>query len=128
MGGLYNFLAKLSPEGQKYYSETVRVNVLVIKSYITLGFPPFILQMSQTFPTIADGILGVKEVERSWYWCIMAMVRADYQGKGIAKAMFELAYQEVCLISNHMYDDSNHLFRLPNSESPLAYPPPTRSM
>ena len=125
MGGLYKFLEKLSPEGQKYYSETVRVNVLVIESYITLGFSPAILQMTQTFPKIADGILGVKEVERSWYWCIMAMVRADYQGKGIAKEMFELAYKEVCLISNHMYDVSNRLFRLPSSESPLAYPPPT---
>jgi len=28
------------------------------------------------------------------YWCNFAFVRADYQGKGVAKAMFELAYEK----------------------------------
>ena len=51
--------------------------------------------MAHRFPTVADEILGVHEVERAWYWCINAMVRTDFQGQGIMRAMFDLVFQEV---------------------------------
>ena len=40
-------------------------------------------------------MIGIKEAKRNTYWCQLAMVRADYQGKGVAKAMFQLAFKEV---------------------------------
>ena len=38
---------------------------------------------------------GIEGAERNTYWCNFAMVRADYQGKGVARALFELATREV---------------------------------
>ena len=54
--------------------------------------------MGKEFPKIADEILGEHEVDNAWYWCVNAMVRADQQGQGIAKAMFELAYEKVSFL------------------------------
>ena len=51
--------------------------------------------MSKDVPNANDEMLGIKEAERNTYWCNVAMVRADHQGKGIAKAMFRLAFKEV---------------------------------
>ena len=53
--------------------------------------------MADKFPKIADEILGVHDVERAWYWCVNAMVSTDFQGQGIASAMFDLVFIEVCL-------------------------------
>ena len=53
--------------------------------------------MADKFPKIADEILGVHDVERAWYWCVNAMVSTDFQGQGIASAMFDLAFKEVYL-------------------------------
>lgn len=52
--------------------------------------------MAKEIPEVNDAAFGIKESERNTYWCNFAMVRADYQGMGVAKAMFELAYKEVC--------------------------------
>ncbi|KAI0700812.1 hypothetical protein C8T65DRAFT_741927 [Cerioporus squamosus] len=70
--GLSKFMDKLSSRGQKYYTET----------------------MEDVLPNASDEALGMKEAERNMYWCEFAMVRADYQGKGIAKALFQLAFQQ----------------------------------
>ena len=51
--------------------------------------------MGKVFPQMRDEVLKQEDAERVWFWCNMAMVRADYQGQGIAKAMFELAFAEV---------------------------------
>ncbi|KAI0773168.1 hypothetical protein BD413DRAFT_313897 [Trametes elegans] len=70
--GFHDFMRKLSPEGQKYYAET----------------------MAKEIPKANDEALGIREAERTSYWCNFAMVRADYQGKGVARALFELAAKE----------------------------------
>ncbi|OSC98582.1 hypothetical protein PYCCODRAFT_1447335 [Trametes coccinea BRFM310] len=70
--GMFEFMGKLSPEGQKYYAET----------------------MGKEVPKVNDEVIGIKDVEKSTYWCNFAMVRADYQGKGVARALFDLATKE----------------------------------
>ncbi|KAI9068968.1 hypothetical protein FKP32DRAFT_1560711 [Trametes sanguinea] len=70
--GMLEFMVKLSPEGQKYYAET----------------------MGKEVPKVNDEVTGIKDVERNTYWCNFAMVRADYQGKGVARALFDLATKE----------------------------------
>ncbi|KAI0755669.1 hypothetical protein C8Q74DRAFT_318422 [Fomes fomentarius] len=72
-GKAMELMSKLSPEGQQYYAET---------------------QMGKEVPQVNDEAFGIKESERSTYWCNFAMVRADWQGKGVAKAMFQRAYHE----------------------------------
>ena len=47
--------------------------------------------MGKEVPRLNNQMFGIAEAERNTYWCNMAMVRADYQGKGVAKAMFQLA-------------------------------------
>ncbi|KAI1784838.1 hypothetical protein LXA43DRAFT_1040821 [Ganoderma leucocontextum] len=71
-GRMMEYMNKLSPEGRAYYAET----------------------MGKEVPKANDEAFGIEAAERNTYWCNLAMVRADYQGKGIAKAMFELAYKE----------------------------------
>ncbi len=51
--------------------------------------------MGKDVPKANDEAFGIEAAERDTYWCNLAMVRVDHQGKGIAKAMFELAYTEV---------------------------------
>lgn len=51
--------------------------------------------MAQEFPKMTDEVLNQTDAERSWFWCNMAMVSAEYQGHGIAMAMFDLAFEEV---------------------------------
>ena len=51
--------------------------------------------MGKEVPQANDEAFGVKESERNTYWCNFAMVRGDYQGKGVAKALFELVFKEV---------------------------------
>ncbi|KAI0370713.1 hypothetical protein BV20DRAFT_1052150 [Pilatotrama ljubarskyi] len=70
--GLFDFMGRLSPEGQKYYPEV----------------------MAKEVPKANDEAFGIQEAERNTYWCNFAMVRADFQGKGIARALFELATKE----------------------------------
>ncbi len=55
--------------------------------------------MMKEVPELNDKALGIQEAERNTYWCNFAMVRADYQGKGVAKAMFELAFNEVRIMA-----------------------------
>ncbi len=68
--------------------------------------------MGKDVPKANDEAFGVEAAERNTYWCNLAMVRADYQGKGIAKAMFELAYKEV------------RTMFLSFNETPLTHAPP----
>ena len=51
--------------------------------------------MNTDVPTAIDEVLGINNAMRNTYWCNFAMVRADYQGRGIAKTLFEMASQEV---------------------------------
>ena len=51
--------------------------------------------MGSEVPKANDEVCGIEAAERNTYWCNLAMVQADYQGKGIAKAMFDLAFKEV---------------------------------
>ncbi|TBU27413.1 hypothetical protein BD311DRAFT_724079 [Dichomitus squalens] len=62
------YMSKLSPEGRQYFAE-----------------------IGKEIPRSKDELYGIEYAERNTYWCSLAMVRADYQGKGVAKAMFELA-------------------------------------
>ncbi|TBU46056.1 hypothetical protein BD309DRAFT_989104 [Dichomitus squalens] len=68
------YMSKLSPEGRQYFAEVRRKDI----------------------PRSKDELFGIEAAERNTYWCSRAMVRADYQGKGVAKAMFEIAFGEVC--------------------------------
>ena len=56
-----------------------------------------LVQMGKEVPRANDEVLGIPEAERTTYWCNFAMVRADYQSKGVAKAMFERAFKEVSI-------------------------------
>ncbi|TBU60319.1 hypothetical protein BD310DRAFT_341726 [Dichomitus squalens] len=71
-GRVSAYISKLSPEGRQYFAET----------------------MGKEVPQSSDEMFGIEGAERNAYWCSLAMVRADYQGRGVAKAMFELAYKE----------------------------------
>ncbi|OBZ73322.1 hypothetical protein A0H81_06837 [Grifola frondosa] len=70
--GFYGFLDKLSDEGKVYYPQV----------------------LGKDFPKFIDESVGVPSTEMASYWCYFAMVRADYQGKGVAKALFGLAYEK----------------------------------
>ena len=50
--------------------------------------------MGKEVPKLNDEMLCIDAAERTLYWCNVAMVRADYHGKGIAKALFQLAFEE----------------------------------
>ena len=52
-------------------------------------------QMTKKVPQVNNENLAIDDAERKTYWCNFAMVRADYQSKGVAKALFELAFKEV---------------------------------
>ncbi|KAI0631480.1 acyl-CoA N-acyltransferase [Trametes polyzona] len=66
------FTRRLSPEGQKYFSDV----------------------MSKEIPKANFEAFGVEGAERDMYWCHFAMVQAEYQGKGIMRALFDLATAE----------------------------------
>ncbi|EMD31808.1 hypothetical protein CERSUDRAFT_119380 [Gelatoporia subvermispora B] len=70
--GLYQFLASLSEKGREYYT-----NVL-----------------GQEFPRFINAALGIENAKTATYYCAYAMVRTDYQGKGILKALFELVFPQ----------------------------------
>jgi len=68
--GLYTFMEALPEEGKTYYSTV----------------------LGQDFPKVIDEYTGIPSAQTACYWCSFAMVRADYQGKGIAKALFQLVF------------------------------------
>lgn len=68
--GFNQFWEKLSPEGRDYIE-----NVL-----------------GKEFPKHLEESFGFAEAEKSTYWCNFAMVREDYQNKGVATAIFDLVY------------------------------------
>ncbi|KAF9812725.1 hypothetical protein IEO21_06033 [Rhodonia placenta] len=68
--GFNQFWKKLSPEGRDYIE-----NVL-----------------GKEFPKYLEESFGFAEAEKSTYWCNFAMVREDYQNKGVATAIFDLVY------------------------------------
>ena len=41
-----------------------------------------------------DEMFGIPDAQRNTYWCEMVMVRPDWQGKGVGKALFQLAFRE----------------------------------
>ena len=58
--------------------------------------------MGKEVPKANDEAFGIEAAERNTYWCNLAMVRADHQGNGIAKAMFGLAFKEVSYPGLHV--------------------------
>ncbi|KAI0631481.1 hypothetical protein C8Q77DRAFT_139138 [Trametes polyzona] len=89
--GLFEFMGKLSPEGQKYYPEV----------------------MAKEVPKANDEALGIEGAERNTYWCNFAMVRADYQGKGVARALFELATKEAAKTGETMALTTTNIRNVP---------------
>ncbi len=55
--------------------------------------------MDKLIPKANDKAFGIEDSERNTYWCNLAMVRSDYQGKGVAKALFGLAFKEASIAS-----------------------------
>ncbi|KAH9943875.1 hypothetical protein B0H21DRAFT_747377 [Amylocystis lapponica] len=70
--GLYPFMELLSDEAKAYFPEVLGVE----------------------FPTFVSESTGIPETELNTWWCSFAFVSADYQGKGLTKAMFELVYEK----------------------------------
>ncbi|KAF9807757.1 hypothetical protein IEO21_08071 [Rhodonia placenta] len=68
--GWNQFWKKLSPEGRDYTE-----NVL-----------------GKDFPKFLEKSFGFPDVQESTYWCSFAMIREDYQNKGVATAIFDLVY------------------------------------
>ncbi|KAJ8497067.1 hypothetical protein ONZ51_g741 [Trametes cubensis] len=73
VGRMSEFMERLSPDGRKYYAEV----------------------MAKGMPKANDEAFGIQDAERNTYWCHFAMVHKDYQGKGIVKALFNLATTEL---------------------------------
>ncbi|KZT03169.1 uncharacterized protein LAESUDRAFT_729408 [Laetiporus sulphureus 93-53] len=71
---LYDTLrwATLTEEGKTYFAET----------------------MAKDFPKMIDSKTGIESTELNTYWCSFAFVKAQYQGKGVARAMFEVAFEK----------------------------------
>ncbi|KAI0043616.1 hypothetical protein FA95DRAFT_1563154 [Auriscalpium vulgare] len=71
-------------------------NIFITEEQRQMGFYEFMGQLSdegattlgKDIPAFIDESVGIKETELKTYWCSFAMVRKDYQGKGIAKTMF----------------------------------------
>ncbi|KAI0739344.1 hypothetical protein C8Q80DRAFT_177138 [Daedaleopsis nitida] len=70
VSGIDGLIEQLPPEGKAFYSH--------ILGHVKTN----------------DEMFGIEEAERTTYWCTLAMVREDYQGHGIGKAMFQLAFQQ----------------------------------
>ncbi|EPS99419.1 hypothetical protein FOMPIDRAFT_1050695 [Fomitopsis schrenkii] len=68
--GYYDFMAKLSDEGKKYFEES----------------------LGNFFPKYLDEAFGMPQSQTKTHFCNLAMVRPECQKKGIATAMFKLAY------------------------------------
>ncbi|KAJ8497056.1 hypothetical protein ONZ51_g757 [Trametes cubensis] len=70
--GIGDFLSQLDDEG---------------KSFQTYLF-------KEELPKFADRSLGMQNGERSCYWCWFAMVREDYQRKGVCRALFDMVHEK----------------------------------
>ncbi|RPD54581.1 hypothetical protein L226DRAFT_470867, partial [Lentinus tigrinus ALCF2SS1-7] len=88
---LNEFMSKLSPEGQAFYAET----------------------MMKLLPEANDEAFGMHETERNTYWCNFAMVRLDYQGKGVAKSLFELAFEKADKLGQHVALTTTNIRNVP---------------
>ena len=93
-------MKELSAEAQEYFAETVSIVATIVVGCGAYGEGDLkhIGQMGKEVPRLNDQMFGITEAERNTYWCNMAMVRADYQGRGVAKAMFQLAFREAARI------------------------------
>ncbi|KAL6297865.1 hypothetical protein BKA93DRAFT_813721 [Sparassis latifolia] len=70
--GYQDLMKVLSEEGKAYHSQALK----------------------KDFPAFIDESIGITNTELNGYWCNFAFVRKDYQGKGIAKALFKLAFDK----------------------------------
>ncbi|KAH9915531.1 uncharacterized protein B0H18DRAFT_1041282 [Fomitopsis serialis] len=68
--GFYEFMEKISDEGKKYFEES----------------------LGRDFPKYLEKSFGV--IAQDTHFCNMVMVQPEYQGKGIATAMFKMAYEK----------------------------------
>ncbi|GJE92352.1 hypothetical protein PsYK624_085060 [Phanerochaete sordida] len=89
-GRLVGFLAFSNPGELMFYSEESRAQGYY--EYANM-LPPeareYFLKTT-SFPPVLDDEM---KIERQAYRCNFAFVRAEYQGKGVAKGMFNLAFQ-----------------------------------
>lgn len=109
--GLDQFLETLSSEGQEYYTNVVgdlsmrspECNQMVTNVCSSGKSSPDLLTdswVSNTSVHRTEHIsihLIASQAETNMYWCNFAMVREDYQGKGILRAMFEHVFPKVRL-------------------------------
>jgi len=70
--GWMDFVDLLSDEAKGYYAQSMGVE----------------------WPAFLDRSLGIENATLNTYYCHFAFVRADYQGKGVAKALFELVFEK----------------------------------
>ncbi|KAH9895927.1 hypothetical protein C8Q73DRAFT_789723 [Cubamyces lactineus] len=70
--GYIDFVKQLDAESRKFQSRLFR----------------------EELPTFVNESLGMENGEKDTYWCWYAMVRPDYQSKGIARALFNMVYEK----------------------------------
>ncbi|KAI0660204.1 hypothetical protein C8Q70DRAFT_914049 [Cubamyces menziesii] len=70
--GFADFLSQIDEEGKEFQTHLFR----------------------EVLPKFVDESLEMENGEKKTYWCWYAMVRPDYQGKGIARALFSMVYEK----------------------------------
>ncbi|KAH9837915.1 uncharacterized protein C8Q71DRAFT_857088 [Rhodofomes roseus] len=70
--GFDEFMEKMSDEAKKYFAES----------------------LGREFPKYLDEAFGIPQSQTKVHFCNLVMVQPEYQGKGIASAMFKMAYEE----------------------------------
>ncbi|KAH9926394.1 uncharacterized protein B0H18DRAFT_1118898 [Fomitopsis serialis] len=69
--GYYDFMERMSEEGNNYFKQS----------------------LGNEFPKYLDDSFGMPQSQYKTHFCNLAMVRPDYQNKGIMTAMFRMAYE-----------------------------------
>lgn len=70
--GFTEVMKEMSEEGKEYYERVLGVE----------------------FPEFLDESIGITQAEMNCYWCNFAMIKEDYQNKGLATAMFALVEEK----------------------------------
>ncbi|KAJ8497042.1 hypothetical protein ONZ51_g733 [Trametes cubensis] len=83
--GYIDFVKQLDEDSRKFQSHLFRE---VLPKFVDES-----LEMENPKLTSGDRDWGCQG-EKKTYWCWYAMVRPDYQGKGIARALFSMVYEK----------------------------------
>ncbi|EPS99243.1 hypothetical protein FOMPIDRAFT_1164163 [Fomitopsis schrenkii] len=70
--GYYEFMDKISDEGKKYFEES----------------------LGRDFPKYLDDLFGIRQSQINTHFCNLVFVQPEHQRKGIATAMFKMAYHK----------------------------------